>query len=87
MLNIFQFYQTVPRMIPRSSLALSTALPIAMAQENAENCPADLVSFEVITGELVLIQTIVKMCVCDHLYCQDLCTLPHRTCLTANQES
>ena len=30
-----------------------TALSMAMAQENADNCPADLVSFEVITGEYI----------------------------------
>ena len=42
-------------MIPRSwlarCLAMTAALSMAMAQENADNCPADLVSFEVITGE------------------------------------
>ena len=53
-LNTFSLFQTVPRMIPRSWLArclAMTALSMAMAQENADNCPADLVSFEVITGE------------------------------------
>ena len=43
-------------MIPRSWLArclAMTALSMAMAQENAENCPADLVSFEIITGEFL----------------------------------
>ena len=47
-------FQTVPRMIPRSwlarCLAMTAALSMAMAQEN---CPADLVSFEVITGEFI----------------------------------
>ena len=57
----------MPRMIPRSwlvrSLALAAALSMVMAQENADNCPVDLVSFEVITGELLLFQTVVKMSV------------------------
>ena len=55
----------MPRMIPRSwlvrSLALAATLSMVMAQENADNCPADLVSFEVITGELLLFQIAVKM--------------------------
>ena len=59
-------------MIPRSwlvrSLALAAALSMVTAQnaqntENADNCPAELVSFEVITGELILFQTTVKMSV------------------------
>ena len=49
-------FQTLPRMIPRSwlvrCLVMAAASSLALAQsENADNCPADLVSFEVITGE------------------------------------
>ena len=44
-------------MIPRSwlarCLAMTAALSMTMAQENADNCPADLVSFEIITGEFI----------------------------------
>ena len=65
-------------MIPRSwlarCLAMTAALSMAMAQDNADNCPADLVSFEVITGEfifqisvnmsgIIIIIFIVRICI------------------------
>ena len=46
-------------MIPRSclarSLALVSALSMVMSQESTDNCPEDLVSFELVTGELFLL--------------------------------
>ena len=42
-------------------LVMTAALSMAAAQENADNCPADLVSFEVITGELLIFQILRNM--------------------------